>query len=168
MYRKLYLRPQNIGMKKLALLFFVALIGVVRLSAQQIDFKDLENYCAKSMIDFKQPGMSIGIVRDGKLVFSSAYGKRDNTKADPVTENTVFQLASLSKAFTAASIGILIDEGKLKWTDKVNSHLPEFKLYDPYVTANFTIRDLLCHRNGYETFDGDLLWYGTTLPAKKL
>ncbi len=106
--------------------------------------------------------MSIGVVKDGKLVFAKGYGKRNLDKTELVDENTVFQLASLSKAFTAAGIGILVDEGKLKWEDKVVDHLPEFKLYDPYVTREFTIRDLLCHRNGYETFDGDLLWYGTS------
>ena len=113
------------------------------------------------METFDQVGMTVGIVKDGELVFKKAYGYADKTTGVKMQTNSVFAVASVSKAFTAASIGLLVDEGKVKWDDKVVDHLPEFKLYDPYVTANMEVRDLLCHRNGYNTFDGDLLWYGT-------
>ena len=80
----------------------------------------------------------------------------------------MFQLASLSKAFTATAIGMLVDEGVLQWDDKVVDHLPTFQLYDPAVTGMFQVRDLLCHRNGYNTFDGDVLWYGTNYTSEEM
>lgn len=149
-------------MKKTLLLSWLLLCSALISFAQTPDYKQFDKYCENAMTAFKQPGMSIGVVKDGKLVFAKGYGKRNLDKQETVNENTVFQLASLSKAFTAAAIGCLIDDGVLKWEDKVVDHLPEFKLYDPYVTSAFTVRDLLCHRNGYETFDGDLLWYATS------
>ncbi len=80
-----------------------------------------------------------------------------------VDENTLFAIASNSKAFTTASLAILIDEGKIGgWDDKVSKYLPEFQLYNPYVTEDLTIRDLVSHRVGLDTFSGDLLWYETT------
>lgn len=153
-------------MKRFPLL--IALLSIATLAFSQPDLKKLDGYFQQSLTDFKLEGMSVGIVKDGSLVFSKGYGKRNITKPDAVDENTVFQLASLSKAFTACGIGILIDEGKLKWDDKVIDHLPTFTLNDPYVTRAFTIRDLLCHRNGYETFDGDLLWYGTSYDRREI
>ncbi len=152
-------------------LFFFLLLSVflqTSTKAQNVNFNELDTYYSSAMTAFDQPGMSIGVVKDGKLAFAKGYGKRDLNKPEIVDENTVFQLASLSKAFTAAGIGILIDEGKLNWDDKVVDHLPEFKLYDPYVTREFTVRDLLCHRNGYLTFDGDLLWYGTSYSRNEI
>lgn len=85
-----------------------------------------------------------------------------------VDENTVFAIASNSKAFTTASLAILVDEKKLAWDDKVSKYLPEFKMYDPYVTSELTIRDLVTHRVGLDTFSGDLLWYETTYPADEM
>jgi len=135
---------------------------------QQPDLKALDAYIAKAVTDFGQPGLAVGIVQSGKLVWSKGYGKLDVAMADPVTANSVFYCASLSKAFTACAMGILVDEGKLKWDDKVVDHLPWFKVSDPYVTANMTVRDLLCHRAGFITFDGDLLWYGTNYTSREI
>ncbi len=153
--------------KKLLITLWVSFF-IVGASAQTVDFQQIDNYLAKGMTDFNQPGMAVAVIKDGKAAFIKGYGKRNTATADLVDENTVFQLASLSKAFTAASIGILVDEGKLKWDDKVIDHLPGFRLYDPYVTSAFTVRDLLCHRNGYVTFDGDLLWYATNYSRKEI
>ncbi|MES2629257.1 MAG: serine hydrolase [Bacteroidota bacterium] len=155
-------------MTKRIFLPFLLLCLAFSASAQQPDPKKLDAYYSSAMTGFHQPGMSIGIVKDGKLEFAKGYGKRTLGKNESVDENTVFQLASLSKAFTAAAIGMLVDEGKLKWEDRVTDHLPEFKLYDAYVTREFTVRDLLCHRNGYLTFDGDLLWYGTSYNRREI
>ncbi|HEX2977495.1 MAG TPA: serine hydrolase, partial [Bacteroidales bacterium] len=80
----------------------------------------------------------------------------------PVKTTSLFNIASCSKAFTAVSVGILVDEGKLKWTDKVTSYFPWFRLADDYITRELTVEDLLCHRSGLGTFYGDLLWYNTT------
>jgi CubicO group peptidase (beta-lactamase class C family) len=96
-------------------------------------------------------------------VWSKGYGKLDLAKTDPVTPNSVFYIASISKAFTACAIGLLVDEGKLGLDDPVVKHLPWFSTPDPYVTEHMMVKDLLCHRSGWITFDGDLLWYGTEL-----
>src|SRR5205085_3055466 len=111
---------------------------------------------------WKGPGMAIAVVKDDKLVFAKGYGSRELGKDAPVNENTLFAIASNSKAFTTASLAILVDEKKLSWEDKVSKYLPDFKMYNPYVTSELTIRDLVSHRSGLDTFSGDLLWYETT------
>lgn len=129
--------------------------------AQAPDLKALDAYIADALVKFDQPGLAVGIVKDGELVFAQGYGKLDLAKPEPVTPNSLFYCASISKAFTAAAIGLLVDEGKLGFDDPVRKHLPEFKTPDAYVTEHMTVADLLCHRAGWITFDGDLLWYGT-------
>ncbi|MFN5620798.1 MAG: serine hydrolase, partial [Flavobacteriales bacterium] len=93
---------------------------------------------------------------------SKGYGVRSVTSGSPVTDSTLFAIASNSKAFTAAALAMLADRGMIRWDDKVRKYLPYFTLYSPYVSEEFTIRDLLCHRSGLDTFSGDLIWYGTT------
>jgi CubicO group peptidase (beta-lactamase class C family) len=106
--------------------------------------------------------MAVAIVKDGKMVLAKGYGVKKFSEKDEVDENTLFAIASNTKAFTAAALAILVDEGKIHWDDKVRDYLPYFKLHDPYVTEEMTIRDLLCHRSGLKTFSGDLLWYETS------
>ncbi|MFM7728727.1 MAG: serine hydrolase domain-containing protein, partial [Flavobacteriales bacterium] len=108
------------------------------------------------------PGISIAIVKDDAVVFSKGYGVCNTATGIQVNDSTLFAIASNSKAFTAASLAILVDKGQLRWDDKVRTYLPYFTLYSPYVSEEFTIRDLLCHRSGLDTFSGDLIWYGTT------
>lgn len=144
------------------LLFSSALLATTAAPAQpNVDIAALDSYLAEAVRQFDQPGLAVGIVKDGQLVWSKGYGKLDLAKPEPVTPNSVFYLASISKAFTACAIGLLADEGKLSFDDPVRKHLPEFSTPNPYVTTNFMVRDLLCHRSGWITFDGDLLWYGT-------
>ncbi|MCW5960062.1 MAG: serine hydrolase [Pyrinomonadaceae bacterium] len=134
-------------------------------SAQTLESKlaEIDQYALKVMEDWNQPGMAIAIVKDGKTVFAKGYGVRQIGTNDKVDENTIFAIASNSKAFTTAGIAILIDEGKIGgWDDKVSKYLPEFRLYSPYVSDELTIRDLVSHRVGLDTFSGDLLWYETT------
>lgn len=138
------------------------------LLAQQPDLNALDAYIADAMVKMDQPGLAVGIVKDGQLVWSKGYGKLDLAKPEPVTPNTVFYCASISKAFTAAAIGLLVDDGKLQWDDPVRKHLPEFGTPNDYVTAQLTLTDLLCHRSGWDTFDGDLLWYGTSYDQREI
>jgi CubicO group peptidase (beta-lactamase class C family) len=121
--------------------------------------KEIDEYAAKAGFDWKVPGFAIAIVKDDKVVFAKGYGVLELGKPTPVDEHTLFAIASNSKAFTAAALAMLVDEGKVKWDDKVTKYLPAFELYDPYVTRELTIRDLLSHRSGLATFGGDLLWY---------
>ncbi len=127
----------------------------------QADLKTLDAYIAKARDDWQVPGMAIAIVKDDRLVFAKGYGVCEVGKPEKVDENTLFAIASNTKAFTAAALAILVDEQKLSWDDRVQSYLPYFELYDPYVSHDFRIRDLLCHRSGIRTFGGDLIWYGT-------
>jgi CubicO group peptidase (beta-lactamase class C family) len=110
----------------------------------------------KNLILQEQP---IAIVQDGKVIHSKGYGVTSVKTKDKVNENTRFAIASNSKAFTSAALAILVDEGKLKWSDKVVDHLAGFKMYDTYVTANFTIVDLLTHRSGLGLGAGDLMFF---------
>jgi CubicO group peptidase (beta-lactamase class C family) len=108
---------------------------------------------------FRPPGLALIVVQDGAVLTEVALGERETGK--PVTAATAFNIASCSKAFTAALIAQLVSEDRLGWDDRVIDHLPEFRMADPWITAHMTIRDLLSHRCGLVTFAGDLLWYGT-------
>ena len=123
--------------------------------------KEIDAYATRAGRDWKVPGYAVAIVKDDKVVFAKGYGLRELGKPEPVDENTLFAIASNSKAFTSAALAMLVDEGKIKWDDPVTKYLHNFQLYDPYVTRELTIRDLLSHRSGLGTFAGDLLWYET-------
>ena len=146
-----------------ALLFIQTAISQ---TPQQLDA--LDAYYAKAMQEWNIPGMAIAIVSGDEVVFSKGYGYADIEKELPVTSNTLFAIASNSKAFTATALAQLVDQGKISWEDKVTEYLPYFATYSPYVTDAFTIADLLSHRSGLKTFSGDLLWYGTDLTPEEI
>ena len=124
------------------------------------DFKKLDAYFEQMVKDWDVPGASIGIVKEGKLVFTGNYGTREMGKNEKPDENTLYAIASNSKAFTSAVIGMLVQEGKLGWNDRVIDYLPYFSLFDdPWISANVTLRDILSHRVGLGTFSGDVIWY---------
>ncbi len=104
-------------------------------------------------------GIAIGVVKDGQVVHHKGYGMTAVDNPQPVNAHTRFAIASNSKAFTTAALAILVDEGKLTWEDKVVDHIPEFRMYAPYVTANFNIQDLLTHRSGLGLGAGDLMFF---------
>jgi CubicO group peptidase (beta-lactamase class C family) len=104
------------------------------------------------------------VVKDGRVVYARGYGVRRMGAPERVTANTRFQIASNTKAFTTAALAMLVDEGRLRWDDRVIDHLPGFQLADPYVTRELTVRDLLTHRSGLGLGAGDLLWYGSDYP----
>jgi len=138
-------------------LISILLITPFILRSQVITPAGIDQLVAKTMKTFDVPGIAVALVKDGKVVFSKGYGVRSLESGKPVDEHTLFGIASNTKAFTATALGILIDEGKLRWDDKVVDYLPEFRLYDPYVTQDFTIRDLLTHRSGLGLGSGDLM-----------
>jgi CubicO group peptidase (beta-lactamase class C family) len=123
---------------------------------------DLDADVNRVLTTFDVPGIAIAIVKDGKVVAAKGYGVRKLGEPAPVTGRTLFEVASNSKAFTAAALAMLVDEGKLKWDDPVTKHLPGFQMYDAYVTGAMTVRDLLTHRSGLGLGAGDLMWWPTT------
>jgi CubicO group peptidase (beta-lactamase class C family) len=155
---------------RLALLFFLLFIAPLSLLAQTLDarLKEIDEYAAKAGQDWRVPGFAMAIVKDDKVIFAKGYGVRKLGEQTPVDEHTLFAIASNTKAFTAAAIAVLVDEGKLKWDDPATKYLPGFQLYDPYVTRELTVRDLLSHRSGLATFGGDLLWYDTTYKSDEI
>ncbi len=124
----------------------------------QEPFPGLDAYVNEWLREWHVPGMALGIVKDDALVFAKGYGTRKLGEQSPINERTVFGVASVTKAFTAATVASLVDEGKVQWDDPVIKHLPDFQLYDPYVTRELTVRDLLCARAGL--VGGDLMRYG--------
>ncbi len=146
----------------------ILLLSTVLFSQTEAQLKHLDAYYQKALTDWNVPGMAIAITKGNKIVFSKGYGYANVNQKTKVDGNTLFAIASNSKAFTATALAQLVDQKKIKWTDKVVDYLPYFKLYDEYTTQNMTIEDLLCHRNGLKTFSGDLLWYGTTLSAEEI
>ncbi|MDP4222374.1 MAG: serine hydrolase [Bacteroidota bacterium] len=144
------------------LLFTTLLLaGFISIVAQTISSGEIDSLVEKTMKTFDVPGIAVAVVKDDKVIHSRGYGVRSlNTKLK-VDENTLFAIASNSKAFTSAALGILVDEKKLSWDDKVIDYIPEFRLYSPYVTEEFRIRDLLTHRSGLGLGAGDLMiWPG--------
>lgn len=123
---------------------------------------DLDAWVARTQEQFEVPGIAVAIVKNGKVVVAKGYGIRQLGQPGKVDAHTLFGIASNSKAFTAAAIAILVDEGKLGWDDPVQKHLPQFQLADPYVTREVTIRDLLSHRTGLGLGAGDLLYWPDT------
>jgi CubicO group peptidase (beta-lactamase class C family) len=99
------------------------------------------------------PGLAVCAIRDGAVVYSNGFGYRDLAAQNPVTPRTLFPIGSSTKAFTAMTVGMLVDEGRLDWDTPVVEYLPDFRLYDEYATLHATPRDLLCHRTGLPRYD---------------
>ena len=123
---------------------------------------NLEADVSRVLKTFDVPGIAIAVVKDGKVVVTQGFGVRKLGDPTPVDGKTIFEIASNSKAFTAAGLAMLVDQGKLDWDDPVIKHLPDFRMYDAYVTAEMTVRDLLTHRSGLGLGAGDLMWWPTT------
>ena len=134
---------------------------VISLSIANVDCgegKDfIDSITVRAMKSFNVPGIAVAVVKDGKIVHMKGYGVASIETKAPVNENTLFAIASNSKAFTSAALSILVKEGKLKWDTPVCDIIPEFRLSDPYTTRAFTISDLLSHRGGLGLGAGDLM-----------
>lgn len=134
------------------------LFTATTLQAQQKDpAAAFDAYAAQAFKDWGAVGLAVAVVKDGRVAFAKGYGARELGKPEPVDTNTRFSIGSTTKAITAAALGMLVDEGKVRWDDPVTKYLPGFQLYDPYVTREITVRDLLTHRAGLG--NADVLWY---------
>ena len=157
-------------MSVICLILFVSLFIYSPLPAQEKtekeNLKGFPEFINKTIEEWKVPGLTICIVKGGKVIFSEGFGFRDVKKSLKVTPQTLFAIGSCSKAFTAATMGILVDEGKLDWDKPVREYLPSFKLKDPFAAERMTPRDLVCHRSGLPRHD--LMWYNSSAGRKEI
>lgn len=123
---------------------------------------------AAVMAAYGVPGLSLVVVKDGEVVVAKGYGTKTLGKDDPVDGDTVFAIASNTKAFLATALGMLVAEEKIKWDDRVIDHLPELELWDDYTTQHIRVRDLLSHRSGLSTWAGDATWIGSEITNAQL
>ena len=135
-------------------------------SAQVKELKGFNKFIVQQMEEWEVPGCAVAIVKDGKVIFSEGFGIRDIQKGLKVTPQTLFAIASCTKAFTATAIGILADEEKIDWDTPVQDYVPTFRLHDPCATQHMTVRDPLCHRSGLARHDA--MWYGSSYTMKDI
>ncbi|MEZ4687760.1 MAG: serine hydrolase [Bacteroidia bacterium] len=156
-------------MKKLPLIIIILwFFAINNAFSQTIRQDSLDAYIGQLMEELELPGLSISIVHKGSTIYSKGFGTREFGKNLPVDNHTLFGIGSISKSFVALTIGILVDEGKLDWDDRVIDYLPYFELYDPYVTAHFTIRDLMTHRSGLHSVSGGTLLISTDFSREQV
>jgi CubicO group peptidase (beta-lactamase class C family) len=144
--------------------------GLLLVAAAQPSFvKDsLDAYVQKALVGWKIPGVAVCVIKNGKIDVLKGYGVSEWGTNNKVDENTLFGIGSNTKAFTATALALLDAEKKLSLDDKVQKWLPDFKLYDPWVTKEATVRDLLCHRLGFETFQGDFMYFDSDLSKEEV
>ena len=159
-------------MKKIvfSLILFMALsfLGMGQNPDYDAILSRLDRFYEKTQQEWDVPGMSVAIVKNGKIIFSKGYGEKETGKNERPDGNTLFAIASNSKAFTASMLGQLVEEGRCNWDDKAVKYLPWFRVYDPWVSSEITLRDLLSHRVGLGTFSGDVIWYKSNLNAREI
>lgn len=128
--------------------------------------QEFEAYILKGMREWEIPGLAVAVVKDGQVLMAKGYGVRELGKPVPVNTQTLFACASTTKAMTAACMGMLVDEGKINWDDRVIAYLPEFQLNDPYTTRELRIRDLFIHNSGVG--NADFLWSAMNIPTDEV
>ena len=143
--------------KQIIILLLLTAIPFLGIS-QGLTSLQIDSIIKVAMDSNQHAGIGVAVVKDGEILHSKGYGIASLNTGALVDKHTRFSIASNSKAFTSAALAILVDEGIIDWDDRVVDHIPEFKMYDNYVTANFTIIDLLTHRSGLDLGAGDLMW----------
>jgi CubicO group peptidase (beta-lactamase class C family) len=137
----------------------MALLAAAGLSEAQ---SNLDQVVERARKEFEVPGIAVAVVKDGNVVLAKGYGVRKLGESAPVTPQSLFPIASNTKALTTAALAMLVDEGKIRWDDRVIDHVPGFQMYDPYVTREMMVRDLLVHRSGLGLGAGDLMFWPST------
>ncbi|MDF2190915.1 serine hydrolase [Paraflavitalea sp. CAU 1676] len=128
----------------------------------------LDTYVERALKDWQIPGVAVCVIKDGRIVVMKGYGIKEAGTDNKVDTNTLFMIGSNSKAFTGTALAMLEADKKLSLDDKVQKWLPDFKLYDPWVAKEATLRDLLCHRLGFETFQGDFMYFDSDLTLQQV
>mgnify|MGYP003594274884 CR=1 FL=1 len=153
----------------LALCLLVYSSGIAQTDTLPAFMRDkLDDYVNHALQEWKIPGAAVAVVKNGKPVFMKGYGVKEMGTMDSVDINTLFMIGSNTKAFTGTALAMLEADKKLSLDDKVQRWLPDFKLYDPWVAKEATIRDLLCHRLGFETFQGDFMYFDSDLTTAEV
>lgn len=137
------------------------------LPAQLLTERVVDAIVARALKTFPTPGVSVVVIQDGRVVVAKGYGVKTLGDTARVTPTTRFGIASNTKLFTATALGLLVEEGKLEWDAPVIRYLPQFAMYDPFVTRELTVRDLLVHRSGLGLGAGDLLWWPASTYSRK-
>jgi CubicO group peptidase (beta-lactamase class C family) len=149
---------QTMSKSKLILIIVICIsIFAGNNATAQLSSVQVDSIVQKGMEQFNAVGVAVAIVKDGKVIHEKGFGVQSTDTKLPVDDHTIFQIGSCTKAFTCAALSILVDEGKISWKDEVKKYLPEFKMYNDYVTENFLVEDLLCHRSGLASGAGDLM-----------
>ena len=161
-------RSRRLAAATVCLLASLATSLAAQQRAPQPDLSRLDAYFEMARSAWEVPGLAVAVLHRGKAVLAKGYGVRERGKTEAAGPDTLFAIASNTKAFTAATVAILVEEGKLKWDTRVADLLPGFQIFDPYVTAELRVDDLFCHRAGFRTFSGDLLWLGTPYDRKEI
>ncbi len=141
-------------------------LGLAQRRGATPDLSSIDPVVTSMMAEWHVPGLALGVIKDGKVIYAKGYGYRDVEQKLPVTPRTLMAIGSNSKSFTTVILGMLIDQKKLAWDTPVISYLPDFKLMDDYATKHMTPRDLVSHRSGLPRHD--LLWYGRHFTRKEL
>jgi len=157
-------------MKKLAFTLFFFLFAMAFCFGQQPKFitDSLDAYINKGLKDWNLPGLAIAVVKDGKVIVMKGYGVRNVKTNEPVDENTLFMIASNTKLFTGTMLAQLDVDKKISLDDKISKYFPGYTLYDPNTTALVTVKDLLSHRIGTKTFQGDFTYWNSTYTSKQI
>jgi CubicO group peptidase (beta-lactamase class C family) len=122
------------------------------------DMQSIERFVVDQLAAWEVPGCAVAAVQDGQVVLAAGWGQRDLDTKLPVTADTLFAIGSTTKAFTAATIGALVDDGLLDWERPLRDYVPEIQLHDPVVSDRLTVVDLLSHRSGLPRHE--MVWLG--------
>ena len=167
----LNVNQKGFSMKKLYFLIFFLIIASFNLFSQNTPSfvsDSIDNYVHRGMNNWQIPGVAVLIVKDGKVVFEKGFGVKELGKDDLVDENTLFMIGSNTKAFTGTALALLEHDEKLKLDDKVTKYLPDFKMKDGWVTKELNLLDIVSHRMGLETFQGDFMYWTSDLNADEV
>lgn len=149
-------------------LLFLFILSNLGLFSQTLPFPEIENYIEKGMVQWKIPGLSLAIVKEGKLVYAKGFGVKEWGKEEAIDENTIFAVGSNTKAFVATAAGMLQNEGKLDIETPIRNYFPRFKLSDSIANQSVTLRDFLCHRSGLGACEGDLVGWESVFSTEEL
>ena len=152
-------RRRHLNLPAVLLAVLIVAAAALRAQAPANALPDLDAYVARVMRMFEVPGVALSVVKDGRVVVAKGFGVRKLGEPAPVDARTLFGIASNTKLFTATALGLLVEERKIEWDAPVTRYLSGFQMWDPYVTRELTIRDLLVHRSGLGLGAGDLLWW---------